>query len=560
MVHKTIYVGSCALAFFSGALQAQAPQDAGSILRQQQTAPATRPAQPAAVTTEPGSGANRQSVAAGTLTVQNFRFVGNVRFGEAELNQALANLKGRPLNFGQLSDALAVVQDHYRLNGFLARAHFPPQDVENGVVLIGIVEARVGAIFTEGTTGRPVNTRASDFITTRLAPGESFNLDALGAATAILNEQPGVRARARLIPGKVSGETDIRLQVEEESRLVGFAEANTFGSRATGRLQTSIAATAVNPLGVYDQLGAHATLSEGIRFVRLEYGLPIGGSGLRASVHVSNLDYRLTQDSLAPLDGDGKAHAWGAQLSMPLLRSERTGVTGWLAADSKLLRDTSLGVTLKSARINMATLGLSASLIDRGANPGTTDLAVALGQGQLKSADPIDVRGMRGSFSKLNWSLQRRQPLTGKWSLSASMLGQLANKNLDSAERIALGGPYAIRAYPIGEASGDEGLLFKLNLQYAIQNGLSASVFLEGGQVTLNHAVYAGWNAGNPNLPNRYEIAGAGLGLDYTVGKFTVSAALAGKIGKNPGRDLAGRDSDGSDSSVRGWLTARYAF
>ncbi len=208
----------------------------------------------------------------------------------------------------------------------------------------------------------------------------------------------------------------------------------------------------------------------------------------------------------------------------------------------------------------MATVGVSASLLDRAAGSGTTDLAIALGQGQLRTTDPIDLRGMRGSFNKLNWSLQRRQPLTGKWSLSASLLGQLASKNLDSAERIALGGPYAIRAYPIGEASGDEGLLLKLNLQYAIQEGLSASLFLEGGQITLNHAAYTGWNAGNPNLPNRYEIAGAGFGLDYSVGKLTVSVALAGKIGNNPGRDLAGRDADGTDSSVRGWLTARYAF
>ncbi len=103
-------------------------------------------------------------------------------------------------------------------------------------------------------------------------------------------------------------------------------------------------------------------------------------------------------------------------------------------------------------------------------------------------------------------------------------------------------------------------MLIKLNLQYAIQNGLSASIFLEGGQIRLNHNVFAGWNAGNPNLPNRYELAGAGFGLDYNVGKFTVSAVVAGKIGKNPGRDLAGRDADGTDASVRGWLTARYAF
>jgi len=564
MVQKKIDMRASVLLLFCGALHAQAPQDAGSILRQQNSQPAARTAQPAAVSTEAASEANKPSAAPGTLTVQRFRFVRNSRFSEAELNQALAHLTGRPLNFSQLSDALSGVQEYYRRHGWLARALFPPQDVENGVVQIEIIEARAGSIFAERPTGAPGgsvnNTRASDYITARMPPGEAFNLDALGAATTILNEQPGVRARARLIPGKVAGETDIRLLVEEESDVGGFIEANTFGSRATGRLQTRIAATAINPSGAYDQLGAQATLSEGLRFVHLEYGRPVGSSGLRASLNLSSLDYRLTQDSLAALDGEGKAHTLGAMLSMPLVRRDQSSVTGWLAADHKLLRDRSLGATMKDARIHLATLGVSASMLDGGADSASTNLTIALGQGQLRTADPIDVRSTRGSFNKLNWSLHRRQPIAEKWSLSAMLLGQLASKNLDSAERMALGGPYGVRAYPIGEASGDEGLLIKLNLQYAIQNGLSASIFLEGGQIRLNRKVFAGWNAGNPNLPNRYELAGAGVGLDYSVGKFTVSAVMAGKIGKNPGRDLAGRDADGTDSSVRGWLMARYAF
>ena len=39
------------------------------------------------------------------------------------------------------------------------------------------------------------------------------------------------------------------------------------------------------------------------------------------------------------------------------------------------------------------------------------------------------------------------------------MRGQLAFDNLDSSEKMELGGAYGVRAYPEGEAFGDEGYI-----------------------------------------------------------------------------------------------------
>ena len=543
-----------ALLLATGTLHAQTQPSAGSLLREQQSPAA--PAAPRSVAPDAGARPAAATPGAGRLTVQRFAFEGNTRYSAEDLARELAGLTGRPLDFAQLSQALDIVAARYQREGWLARVFFPPQDVDNGVVRIGIVEARVGAVQPEGAT----SARAAGFIAARVAPGAALSLADLGAATTILNEQPGVRARTRLVTGATPGTTDIQVQAEESSRVSGTVEGNTFGSRATGIPQAVVAATFANPSGAYDQLGATAALSEGLRYGRIEYGRPLGSSGLRGSVNLAMLDYRLVQPRLAALSGSGEARTAGALLSYPLVRSERMGATGWFAFDQKLLRDSSLGAVLRNARIRAGTLGLSANFADSGSSNAGTDLSLALVHGEVDSADATDVRGTRGSFEKINWSVLRQQPLGGSLALAATFMGQIASKNLDPAERFALGGPHGIRAYPVGEAAGDEGLLLRLALQMPLSGQLTGSLFVEGGQVTLNRKVYAGWNAGNPNLPNRYTLAGTGAALDYVAGRTTFSAVIAGRLGKNPGRDLNNRDADGTHSSVRGWLLARYAF
>ena len=557
MAHKNYHLGAVALLFVTASLHAQSPQDAGTLLREQQTRPAPGPAQRGSVTTVPDTRDSKPAAPEGRLTVRQFRLEQNTRYGQSELSAVLAPLTGKPLTFSQLAAALTAIQDYYRQGGFLARAFFPPQDVDNGVVRITVVEARVGAITAEGSG----QGNAIDFIKSRVGAGDFLNVDALSAAVTILNEQNGVQARARLAPGKAAAETDIEMHIEESTRNSGLIEDNNFGSRATGRFQTNVGVSATNPFGVYDQLSVRGTLNGGgIRFVRVDYSRPLGTQGLRAGLNMSTLDYRITQAAFAALGSEGRASTWGGILSYPLVRRDQLSVSTYLSGDSKLLNDTSLGVSQKNARIRLGTLGFTASLADA-MGSGNTDLAISVGHGTLNLADPtLDARDTRGSFSKLGWSIQRQQTLNKEFALSASVLGQWAGKNLDSAERIALGGPYGIRAYPVGEGIGDEALMFKLSLTHPISARLGASLFVEGGRVTLNKNLYTGWNGANPNLPNRYSLAGAGAGLDYQMGKFAVSAVLAAKIGNNPGRDTNGNDTDGSHSRMRGWLTARYAF
>jgi hemolysin activation/secretion protein len=60
-----------------------------------------------------------------------------------------------------------------------------------------------------------------------------------------------------------------------------------------------------------------------------------------------------------------------------------------------------------------------------------------------------------GRFAKKNFEFRRLQKITDNSNLLLALQGQMASKNLMSAEKFSLGGPGGVRAYPTGEGLGD---------------------------------------------------------------------------------------------------------
>ena len=115
-------------------------------------------------------------------------------------------------------------------------------------------------------------------------------------------------------------------------------------------------------------------------------------------------------------------------------------------------------------------------------------------------------------------------------SIYTAVRGQLASKNLDSSEQMQLGGPYGVRAYPEGEAYGDEGYLANAEVRLAlpvaaIPGRLQLVGFVEAGSVTFaKNPWYTGRNSA--------DLAGYGAGLLWAApNNFVVSASYARKIG-----------------------------
>ena len=159
-----------------------------------------------------------------------------------------------------------------------------------------------------------------------------------------------------------------------------------------------------------------------------------------------------------------------------------------------------------------------------------------------------------GHFSKLAIHAARLQNLSESFSFYASINGQVASKNLDVSEKMELGGMYAVRAYPEGEAYADQGyvltlegrmLLPRLHERQAGQ--MQFIVFVDAGTVTANKNP---WVAGT----NRRTLSGAGVGLNWTVANdLVVKAYYAHKLGNSTA-------TSAPDRSGRFWIQAVKYF
>lgn len=558
-------IGAASLAT---SVQAQTPPDAGSLLRQQPRPPAAEPAR--TPLPEPAAAASQAPESGPRVLISSFRIRGAQLISEAELQAQLRDLAGKELSFRQLEGAAATLSSHYARRGYLARVFAPPQEIQDGVLTLQVIEGRRGGVRVNTTDAGIDAARVAGFIDHRLGRGETFDLHRLGEALNVLNEQPGLAVRSALAAGQAEAEVDVTVTATAKPRLTGQVNVSNQGSTSTGEAQLGGSLVLNNLSGRLDAAAVTANLSEGSAFGRLDYGIAVGHSGLRVGVSASQMHYRVVQAALAALESRGDASTAGVVASLPLARRQGLSLGLLFTADSKRLVDRTVVGETSRRRVNVASLTLDGQLdgAERElAAPGVLQFGLGLTTGDSDQANAgalaadAAARQVQGRFNKLGASLAYLQPLGGAWRASAALRGQLADKNLDSTERFSLGGPNGVRAYPVGEATGDQGWTFSADLVRQLNDATELGVFVDHGRIQLNHQTWTGWNAGQPALDNRYALSAAGLTAVWRpTPQATLKVTVARALGRNPGADASGNNADGAAGRTRAWINLNAAF
>lgn len=534
----------------SAATVSAATPDAGQIL-QEPRAPLAVPSgsTPALTIDKPGAGTVLEGGARVRLSA--IRFSGNTAFSNAALQSLLTDAVGKELTFAELTRLTDRVTRHYRETGYLvARAYLPAQAVKDGVLDIAVLEGNLGQVTVTNTAGLKDSALAPLQALPLNAPVQAQSLD---RTLLTLSDLPGTRVQSTLRPGTTVGASDLLVEVNRTRDFQGIADIDNFGSTYTGQYRVGTSLYWNNPLDRGDQMSLRLQASNTrMHYARLGYQLPLGRDGTRVGVAVSHLDYRLGKD-FAALDADGKADTVSLYVRHPLLRSLDSNWYAQLQMDAKNLRDT-VGSTATTSvhQLRNVVLGLNGDWQDALGGGAGNSLALNLTTGQLRldndslAQDAASIRSA-GHFNKLNYQLQRVQALRPNWSLALNLSGQLADRNLASAEKFSLGGNNGVRAYPQGEALGDAGWLASAALRWQPAPGWQLQAFYDAGGVQLNHRA---WDR-TGSTGNRVHLAGAGLGVGWATDKlaFSLTSAWA----------TEGRAGDGR-RGARLWAQATVAF
>lgn len=543
--------------------------DSGQLLResQQQSQPRLEPpALPAPVAEPPATPQGP------TVRVRGFQIEGASRYDDATLQAQLAPLRNQDLDFAGLQRAADTLAEYYRQQGWHVAALLPEQDLQNGLLRIVVIESRFGRLRAPEAGTLPAHVplaRIEGYLARAARAGEPLNLDALAHATGVANELPGAQLGTVLAAGQAPGETDLVLQVTPRPPLTGTVSVDNQDARATGEHKVSAALSLASPAGLGELYQLSASRSEGKTFVRAATSWPVGNAGWRLGASTSLMSYRLvgdaaiTQGTGQPNGARGDAATWGLTAAYNLARTPAWGATLQLAADHRASRnETVVGTTSDKRADNLsATLQLDATDGLGGGGANGASFTVTSGRVDL-SRVPTDLATdaataqVQGGFRKLSTTLTRLQRLWGDHTLWLVFNGQLANGNLDGAEKFSLGGPSGVRAYPLLEGSGDEGATLSAAWRWQHSASLRLEAFYDTGWVRRWKTPFAG-----SGTPNTYSLRGTGLAAEWTPDRrWRLSGTLARRIGTNPGALSSGADNDGSHQTWRAWLGASLLF
>ena len=534
----------------AGALQRQTEQ--GLKLQPTPQAPKRQDAAPPAAA-KPG---------AVTVTVTGFKFVGNTLLSNEQLAQAVAPFVNRALSFDALQEAAQVVSNTYRDAGWVVRAYLPKQEVDQGVVTIQIAEAKLGEVnVLSQPTDRVAATRLVATVTAAQPKGQALNANHIDRALLLLDDLPGVAVTGSLVEGQRAGETDLALTVTDEGLLSGNASLDNNGSRSTGADRMSVNLSLNSPTGWGDQFTTNLLKTQGSQYGRAAYSLPVGYDGWRVGLHRSYLSYELIGD-FEKLAAKGAAAASGLDLSYPLLRSQLQNLSLNLSYDHKRFLNIANAVTSSDYGLNVTNLSLNANQYDTFGGGGANAFTLGASSGNVNLDNSpnraIDAAGPQtaGNFRKTNLSLSRQQTLTVDLSLYVAASAQSANKNLDSSEKIYLGGVSGVRAYPTSEGGGSMGQTLTVELRQRLAQYWTVTGFYDQGHIKVNHTPYA-----NTGL-NDYTLKGRGVSVAWQgLNGVDLKATVARRLGTNPAPNATtGMDGDGTLKRNRIWLNANVAY
>lgn len=526
------------------------PPAAGDVLRQLQAPPVVVPAPdaPALDNTMPRSPVAEPGGA--RVQVRAIRITGATRFTEEQLLALVQDAAGQSLDLAQLQQLAERISLHYRRHGYtVARAYLPAQQLQDGVLEIGVLEGRLESV----AVNNPGLVAPSALPLGGLRPGEVVTDAALERALLLAGDLPGIEARGSLQPGDTVGTTRLAVDLSDQTRAGGSAELDNWGGEMTGRMRAGARLWLNNPLHLGDLASAQLLASEHglLRYGRLSYQLPVGSHGSKLGLSVSALRYRLG-GAFESLQAHGLARVQSAFASHPLLRSRQANLNLQLGVEHKRLHDSADATAIHSAKtLRQGNLGLSGDRRDDVGGGGITVASLLWTQGRLR-LDPataaVDAASARTqeNFGTLGLSLLRLQTLGERTQLYTSWQAQWASKNLDGSEKMPLGGARGVRAYAQGEASSDDAQLLTLELRRYIGPDWQLLGFVDAAHGKTNHSALPG------GADNSKTLKGAGLGLGWQgrQGHF-LRAWAARPIGTTPA---------GIQRGGRLWVQAGVAF
>lgn len=487
--------------------------------------------------------------------VKKIELEGNTLFDNDTLAPMVDVGEGIDATLGILALYAQEVTAYYSAKGYiLSQAYIPNQKVENGIVKMRVNEGFIDEVEIQGNKYLDKESIKKRFFNVQAE--KIMQESTLERVLLELNDVRGVKARSTLKPGKISGSSDLVLEVEETRPYYFGIDADNFGSEFTGQARFGTTAI-VNSLWKFsDEVFFRAVKSDDDQNLFTGYyQIPIDRFGRSTfKVGYTYSDQGLGA-SLIALNAFGRTNILNFEVGHKLLRTRNYRLDLRSGFEYKKFRNFQLGDTSSSDNITDIYFGASGNFSDSFNGTNSIDLKIQQG---LAGTDSTSFRPSRtnadATTTIATFDVTRFQN-PGFWDsfLILRLSGQLSSDRNLSPALFAAGGFGTVRGFPLAQLSGDWGYaasaeyVVPVPLDYSIGIGdltvkkvLSVNGFIEHGRV---FAINIESGERNDSITG----VGGGAQLNVPLGKDLPTLNLAFNYGYPIGGPIP---SDGSFGTV----------
>ena len=516
-------------------------------LQQRFEAPPQPRAAPEPLLPEGDRKASPEEAAKIRFNLSAIKLTGNTVFTEAGLLDIYQPYLGKEVSLADIYLIADAITAHYRNAGYvLAKASPPAQRVENGVVQIVVVEGVIGKVTIEGQV--PENREFLDAYLQKIAASTPLKNDVLERYVLLINDLPGVTAKAILIPSfDTPGATDLVLQFSED-RWDAAVTADNRGTEFIGSVQVRLQGGVNNLLGNFERINAQFITTQNmneLQFLDFGYTQPVGSEGTLLGLS-GNISWSNPGNSLKPFDIEGQNRSLTASVSHPWIRSRRKNVSflGSLTYKNSVTDLRSSALT--EDRLRVLRFGANADFSDK--FRGVNLFGAEIGQGldilnASGSGSTFRTRSSgREDFTKLTGNAMRVQQFTDLLRGVVGVNGQYAFSQVFASEEFGYGGVPFGQAYDPSQITGDHGLAARAEGQFRLPY---THEILSSTELYTFYDIGAVWRIDNSTRARKESAASLGAGVRFAVqnrlyGYFEVADPLTARVqtrgdeGKSP--------------------------
>ncbi|WP_436873075.1 ShlB/FhaC/HecB family hemolysin secretion/activation protein [Acinetobacter haemolyticus] len=462
------------------------------------------------------------------IWVTKVQIEGNQQIETAILHELVATLENKNNVLADLQHAVAQITQYYKKRGyFLARAYLPKQKIEDGALIIKVLEGQLGKAVINNQSA--VKDSVLDRFARQIPKNQALQQTSSNKTLLLISDIAGVESiSANLQAGENLGQTDLLLDVFGQKKWLGRLGVDNTGSTYTGLYRATGYIESHSIMGYGERISTQVLASDqDLISGSLNLQLPITGYGLWVGAGYSRTEYELGEQ-FKLLDAKGTSENYNLNFSYPFIRSQKANLNlKLLLEERKLFDEIAATNTETSKHVYASRISVHLSQIDdwgigkaRG-GVNQLELMTTIGDLEIQSPSALNIDHLsartHGDFQKYELTLTRQQRLTSSSWLMAEFYGQLASKNLDSSEKFSF---KRMRAYPSAEALGDQGWGASINYYYQLMPFLNVILFKDIGQIQQNKNPYL------TDKNSRY-LSGTGVGFGGNYLGFDYNTTVA---------------------------------